>query len=520
MRNILIIVFMSLFLHATADIRPHRHIFHEGRAATYINGKWGLIDKSGKLIAQPIYDDIGFFSEGYAPVKLNNKWGFINKAGGLDVKHIYDDVKIFHEGFAPVKLNNKWGFIDIKGKILDALIYEDVRPFFCRLAAVKINNKWGFIDRTGMIVIQPMFSNVMGGFKEDLCPVEDNEKKWGFIDKAGNFKIKPRFDCAFPFENGHAIINCGNINGVAVTEDERISRIMNDTETGLINKEGEYVIKPTSLFHFDSRSVSNMLFPFRNGEDKWGFVDKDGKVVIKPVYDDTMDYRGGLAAVKSKEKWGYIDEKGNTVIFPQYDSVESFKEGIAVVTIGNMYGCIDSKGEYIIPLQYDFIFNDFSDGLSPAILKEKHGYVDLKNNFISNENIGFYKEKEPMREEDKVFKGFFLVEKLPGKSDIDSIKDGDSVVKVMKVFGMPTEIGCDRMILPDTDEKKVILYGLGWNLYTENAGKKDFLKVWIQLKRQHEGEDKDYGNPILWERGKKTEGWIVDSITVDKNPPK
>ncbi|WP_370659100.1 WG repeat-containing protein, partial [Campylobacter coli] len=65
-----------------------------------LNGKIGFIDKSGKIIAKPEFDDVGVFSEGLAKVKLNGKWGFIDKSGKIIVRPEFDDVDDFREGLA------------------------------------------------------------------------------------------------------------------------------------------------------------------------------------------------------------------------------------------------------------------------------------------------------------------------------------------------------------------------------------------------------------------------------------
>ena len=45
------------------------------------NGKWGFIDKTGKIIINPQFDEVDFFSEGLCAVKIGNKWGYIDKKG-------------------------------------------------------------------------------------------------------------------------------------------------------------------------------------------------------------------------------------------------------------------------------------------------------------------------------------------------------------------------------------------------------------------------------------------------------
>ena len=43
--------------------------FCEGFAKVQKDGNWGYIDKNGKLIIKPQFDDAGHFCEGFAMVK-------------------------------------------------------------------------------------------------------------------------------------------------------------------------------------------------------------------------------------------------------------------------------------------------------------------------------------------------------------------------------------------------------------------------------------------------------------------
>ena len=52
---------------------------------------------------------------------------------------------------------------------------------------------------------------------------------------------------------------------------------------------------------------------------------------IAPQFEEAGSFRDGLARVKTGEKWGYIDRQGKLVIQPQLDEAETFSEGIALV---------------------------------------------------------------------------------------------------------------------------------------------------------------------------------------------
>ncbi len=54
-------------------------------------------------------------------------------------------------------------------------------------------------------------------------------------------------------------------------------------------------------------------------------------VVIPPQFDQADSFSEGLARVKIGNKWGYIDKKGKLVIQPQFDEAASFSEGLALV---------------------------------------------------------------------------------------------------------------------------------------------------------------------------------------------
>src|SRR5690242_17555808 len=47
----------------------------------HANGKYGYMDRSGKLVIQPQFDKAEEFSEGLAPVQAGNRWGYTDKSG-------------------------------------------------------------------------------------------------------------------------------------------------------------------------------------------------------------------------------------------------------------------------------------------------------------------------------------------------------------------------------------------------------------------------------------------------------
>ena len=78
--------------------------------------------------------------------------------------------------------------------------------------------------------------------------------------------------------------------------------------------------------------------------DRWGYIDKAGKYVINPQFDDAWPFEDGLALVEIDGKWGVIDKSGKYVINPQFDFISVvFSEGLALVEIGGKYGYISKS---------------------------------------------------------------------------------------------------------------------------------------------------------------------------------
>lgn len=58
-----------------------------------IGGKWGFVDRKGKIAITPMFDYAFNFSDGIATVKMGDKYGFINSTGVLIVPCEYDKVE-------------------------------------------------------------------------------------------------------------------------------------------------------------------------------------------------------------------------------------------------------------------------------------------------------------------------------------------------------------------------------------------------------------------------------------------
>src|SRR5262249_45828952 len=133
-------------------------------------------------------------------------------------------------------------------------------------------------DQTAHVVIPPRFDDA-GPFSEGLAAVRVGGK-FGYIDKTGRVVIEPQFDYAGTFSEGVASAGIGPKNGY-------------------IDKTGTFVITP-QLMVVDLAAFSEGLAAVRVGEflsGKWGFIDREGKLVIDPDFDTVGSFHEGLAVI-------------------------------------------------------------------------------------------------------------------------------------------------------------------------------------------------------------------------------
>ena len=315
------------------------------------HGKWGYIDKTGKMVIQPAYLDAYPFDEGVAFVQTSSwddlarnpfkrSWesrfirlmGLIDKTGKQITAHDYAVIKppYFSEGLAPVRIIRRFAFIDKTGTLVippgstryKDMTFEDASHFQEGLAAVRVHGKWGYIDKTGTMVISPQFSEAEN-FAEGLSPVKLG-KKYGYIDKTGKMIIPAAYENAYMYTENLAAVKTGG-------------------KWGHIDKTGAMIIPPQFP---DAYGFSEGLATVKTG-GKWGYVDKTGTVVIPAQYEDALRHSEELAGVKLSGKWGYIDKTGTMVISPQFTRVFVFRDGLGAVWVGEKLGYVDHAGKYI-----------------------------------------------------------------------------------------------------------------------------------------------------------------------------
>lgn len=341
------------------------------------NGKLRLVDeKTGETVATCNTAATHFrrsgFSNGMAVVVENGKWGLIDNTGKLLVPCIYEEIEfgmqIFKGELTAAKKNGKWGFIDKTGKVIIPFEYDEIATVIdsnrcIEKMGVSKNGKWGMINMNGQLEIPCKFDSFDGWFADGLARAKIGSK-YVYINLQGKIVLAGDYDMANSFEDGVAKVEKGN-------------------STYMINTKGEKV----NLFTYPSefRDGLCVVKKFSKEESKWyyGYADKKGKLAIPYEFEKAYKFEDGIAKVQKDGKYGYIDTNGNWIIYHEFDTIYEFSaEGVAEGMQNGKWGLLTKEGDYVFPCEYDSLY--CCDEVK-RVFTVKNGYMnvwDLEGNKI------------------------------------------------------------------------------------------------------------------------------------------
>lgn len=119
-------------------------------------------------------------------------------------------------------------------------------------------------------------------------------------------------------------------------------------------------------------------------EYRWGYINRNGEMVIEPIYHDAWNFHEGLAVVKVEWARGYIDREGNYVVEPKYQYAGPFRDGKAKVMLDDVWEYIDHEGKKVGDAEAEKMFDDSvpSEEPIPTPKGKKFGYADANGNFV------------------------------------------------------------------------------------------------------------------------------------------
>jgi hypothetical protein len=278
--------------------------------------------------------------------RSTKKIGYINDKGKIVIEPKFEvGVDYFTNNFCSVKNDGKWGAINMKGEMIIPFEYDNYFFFYNGLAIVKLNGTKLCINTKGETIGSPDYKYEYT--KEGMIEVSDSQDKKGFLNSKGELVIPCKYKFVSMFKDGLSFVNeIDNNNGY------------------FIDKSGKKIYTPENGNSCDR--FSEGLASFKDLKTlKYGFVNKKGVVIVKPIFKWVKDFSNGLALVENDNLLGYINTLGKVVIEPKYYYANDFKDGVARVQLneGDKEIYIDKLGRQILQKQYKYT-NDFSNGIA------------------------------------------------------------------------------------------------------------------------------------------------------------
>lgn len=179
------------------------YLFHNDCCViTNEKGKFGLINKKGEWILNPIYDEIlPLQKNGYRLVVNKEKYGVIDSNNNIVYPAEYDYIDIVSNGFVLAKEGKMWQ-IDFSGKVTKPFMYEmseeilfvsgyteDEYPIYTNsdYAKYEILGLYGILNTITGKPITPAKYYDVSILSKNIFEVQDKESgNWYLLDKNGN----------------------------------------------------------------------------------------------------------------------------------------------------------------------------------------------------------------------------------------------------------------------------------------------------------------------------------------------
>ncbi len=240
-------------------------------------------------------------------------------------------------------------------------------------------------------------------YEAEYDDLGDRIMRWGWLDETGAVAVEPHLEVALvePLREERARVLGGEMALLGYPT----------TRYGFVDRDGRIVVDTTytAAYAFSDGRARVWVEGEDEEEHLTGYIDSEGDLVIPAVYTASRDFGEGRAIV-GKPEGGYVilDREGREVaslpdeVEPKWDAV--FSDGLAPVGTGpweaRRYGYVDVSGALAIPLQFSEA-DPFSEGLAAVAFEEggqtRWGYIDPEGQRVITLPVGV-RRAEPFSE--------------------------------------------------------------------------------------------------------------------------
>ena len=297
-------------------------------------GKIGLANLTGQVIVQPKYKDILALKEDYKNeyiiVDEAGNQGIVSTSGNVLIEPKYNQIKYIDSGENFAVFDTTWKIQNIDGTVLLDAGYEEIGSIKGDNVIVKRDGKYGIATTLGEVKTENQYEELRYAFS--IYYIAKRDGKYGIINLNNEITIPFEYINMY-YLNEEAILVADKTETETVVFDSNLAQKFVGVISE-INRQSGYIRVYTNdnykyyNFKFEEKNSSDVLtkntiyLSKKNG--KYGFVDKEGNVVVDYIYDDaTEQNQYGYAAVKLNGVWGSVDKIGKRVLEPSLNLDDS-----------------------------------------------------------------------------------------------------------------------------------------------------------------------------------------------------
>ena len=348
------------------------------------DGKCGLINFDGKQILDTVYEEIYPLKgiENSLITVKNEKVGLVDDSGHEVIPNEYQEIKTLGKDTKKyiVKQNDKYGIYDVLDCKYEEILALNNNKVFC----VKEDGKYKVINNKEEILFSESFKEIKA--VKDNFIVYKNSKGYTAYNVETKTKLAKEYKDLIYTSNNKFISKSGNNYGIINLDNEikvdfkyskinyyedlkvyeleinniDMNKILNselaEIAHGVVSEtnakkayvkiwtEEGYKYFETNGQEKKSKDIltnNNLFLSKENG--KYGFVDKEGKVIVDYIYDDAREQNDlGYVAVKKDGLWGSLDKNGNIVS----ETKHNLEENLVIDFIGEYHLGVDLNLKY------------------------------------------------------------------------------------------------------------------------------------------------------------------------------
>mgnify|MGYP003227851675 CR=1 FL=1 len=315
----------------------------------YKNGQAGLM-KNNKCLTNYEFESIEYnLSNNLFIAQRNSKKGVMDTNGDIIVNTEYDELSFGGE-YINVTKDNELAILDINGNKIQnndivSLSKTKDGSFYI---AIDNNNLYTVLDNNKNNLLNDKYDYIEYLGKSHFIVSKD--RKSGIIDNNNNVLVDIKYNSVISIHDSDLIQAYDAENDETILFNKNFEEI-NKMKSSEIEVKDSYILMYSDnnfkYYDFNGNEITgkdiyadNNIFAYKQDE-KWGFVNKSGQIVVECIYDMVTEVNEyGYAGILKDGKWGSINSNGQVVQEPVYEL-----DDIQPTFIGKFYKIESWTGE-------------------------------------------------------------------------------------------------------------------------------------------------------------------------------